>query len=227
MIFTILHKANIEFLCSNFPKYIKWMLLIIIEKGIDLTSRSNIIQLVYKIIQIYLFHNIKEMKNVTKTNGYQNKEAKKRGRKKKQINNNTYKINNTGNDDSDSENGETDLLADCIDGIEGENNKTENNKDNSTIFFKNAQKNVNAALKDLRTFYVLINFCMHSSDILKSRNEIKYCEILKEIIDKKIEQTKNYFIKKKLITNNYNNAENADTMDTYEKGEKNEGAIGP
>ncbi|ETB60284.1 hypothetical protein YYC_02598 [Plasmodium yoelii 17X] len=213
MIFTILHKANIEFLCVNFPKYIKWILLIIIEKGIELTSRSNIIQLLYKIIQIYLFHNIKEMKNITKTNGYQNKEAKKRGRKKKQIN------NNTGNDDSDSENGETDLLADSIDGIEGEHNKVENDKENSTIFFKNAQKNVNDALKDLRTFYVLINFCMHSSDILKSKNEIKYCEILKEIIDKKIEQTKNYFIKKKLTTNN---VENGDTVDTDEKGEKNE-----
>ncbi|CAD2102967.1 merozoite organizing protein, putative [Plasmodium vinckei] len=225
MIFTILHKANIEFLCSNFPKYIKWILLIIIEKGIELTSRSNIIQLVYKIIQIYLFHNIKEMKNVTKANGYQNKEVKKRGRKKKQVNNNTDKVNNTENDGSDSENGETDLLADCIDGIEGENNETENNKENSTIFFKNAQKNVNTALKDLKTFYVLINFCMHSSDILKSRNEIRYCEVLKETIDKKIEQTKNYFIKKKLITNNQNNVENGDTMDTVEKEEKNEGHI--
>ncbi|VWU52026.1 conserved protein, unknown function [Hepatocystis sp. ex Piliocolobus tephrosceles] len=229
VIFTILHKASINFLALNFVKYIKWLLLIIIEKGLLLTNRSNIIELVYKIIYIYLFNDINNVKNIHKTQINEEKQVKKRGRKKKIITTDSDGTNldttaiteNTnlglvGEDKKKLKKGSMDITYE-----HGHDNKhdvhinqavdtgTNNNvvdlfsqkesDETNTILYKSVQINVNNTMKNLKILFVLINFCMHSPDVIKTRSEIRYCEHMKELIESKMEEIKTYFIKNKLI----------------------------
>ncbi|CAA9987441.1 conserved Plasmodium protein, unknown function [Plasmodium knowlesi strain H] len=220
IIFTILHKANIYFLVAHFHKYIKSILLIIIEKGIALTSRSNIVELVYKIIQIYLFHDLSDVRGISsastssvqaptadggsaKEGGlHEPRDAKKRGRKKK--NDVTPEESNEKKETEDRENNlnmHTNFeieMEKAEKAAQEEKSKKGDNK-NCTIFLKSALTDVNTTIKDLKTFYVLINFCMHCSDIIKSRNEIKLCEALKECLQKKIDEVRAYFVGRNLI----------------------------
>ncbi|CAI7719612.1 merozoite organizing protein, putative [Plasmodium vivax] len=220
IIFTILHKANIHFLVAHFPKYIKSLLLVIIEKGVALTSRSNIVELVYKIIQIYLFHDLGRVRGgeaaetgtdaaspadgeSANTGGaLEPREGKKRGRKKK----NAAPLEES-NEKKEADKREPTLKTHTNFEVEMEqagraaqeekSQKGENK--NFTIFFKSALIDVNTTIKDLKTFFVLINFCMHSSDIIKSKNEIKLCEALKDCLQKKIDEVRTYFVQRNLV----------------------------
>ncbi|EUD67993.1 hypothetical protein C922_01605 [Plasmodium inui San Antonio 1] len=223
IIFTILHKANIHFLVAHFPKYIKSILLVIIEKGVALTSRSNIVELVYKIIQIYLFHDLGDVRGrgtsaaavsastpaLTADQGSANaggsaepREVKKRGRKKKNA-----PPPEEANEKKEADHGEDSLKTHTNFEIEmeqaeraaQEEKSQKGDNKNYTIFFKSALTDVNTTIKDLKTFYVLINFCMHSSDIIKSKNEIRLCEALKECLQKKIDEVRTYFVQRNLV----------------------------
>ncbi|SBS85416.1 merozoite organizing protein, putative [Plasmodium ovale] len=232
MIFTILHKSNMPFLVTNFAKYIKWILLIIIEKGLDITNRSNIIELVHKIIHIYLFHDLNDLKNINVTRSYQAKEAKKRGRKKKMSSTDLEKANPTepsngsasleGNIDNTASHAISQEVSHSASHTDGSPPEDDGGGKRGSIFLQSVKVDVNTALKELKTFYVLINFCMHSSDIVKSRNEIRYCEIVKESIEKKIEEVKSYFVKNNLVVlDEENEGERCkDISDCTDRGER-------
>ncbi|KJP88635.1 hypothetical protein AK88_01715 [Plasmodium fragile] len=226
IIFTILHKANIHFLVAHFPKYIKSILLVIIEKGVALTSRSNIIELVYKIIQIYLFHDLGDVRgrgisaasasasvhaptgdgtNAKEGGFHEHREVKKRGRKRKNAappeeTNEKKEADDRGEANLKTHNNfEMEMEQEERRAAQGEKSQNGEHNKNFTIFFKSALTDVNTTIKDLKTFYVLINFCMHSSDIIKSRNEIKLCEALKECVQKKIDEVRTYFVQRNLV----------------------------
>ncbi|ANQ07272.1 Uncharacterized protein PCOAH_00017470 [Plasmodium coatneyi] len=221
IIFTILHKANIHFLVAHFPKYIKSILLVIIEKGVALTSRSNIVELVYKIIQIYLFHDLGDVRgrgisaasgsvsaptadggNAKEGGLNEPREGKKRGRKRKNAAPAEESNEKKETDDRESNvhmhtNFEIEMEQAEKAAQEEKSQKVDHK--NCTIFFRSALTDVNATVKDLKTFYVLINFCMHCSDIIKSKNEIKLCEALKECLQKKIDEVRTYFVGRNLV----------------------------
>ncbi|CRG96719.1 conserved Plasmodium protein, unknown function [Plasmodium gallinaceum] len=225
MIFTLLHKANINFLVANFAKYIKWILLIIIEKGIALTNRSNIIELIYKVIQIYLFHDLSDINSLEKKRNYETREVKKRGRKRK-VNPLEEKVEKKEIEKDIEKEFEKEMEKEMEKEIDKEKGEKENENDlekekkNYTICFKSVQTNVNTTIKDLKILFVLVNFCMHSSDIIRAKNELKYCEIMKEQIEKKIEEIKNYFVKKNFIV-----TENNDEKRENEENKNNDNLL--